>query len=243
MSVEAGLAQSRWREVAASGDTLLTERGSLPLVTLRVEVPSGLAGRWQLALSGSGGERSYDGQTQAGVPLRTASDLRDQSARLQWLSDPSAAWRYGARLQWLRSQRELRSTPQAQGYPERHDLLQAAVVLATGGPIGASGLSWTAEAAAGAGPGSRVRVRLPGYDPVTLATGPLRSLSAGARLSGSWPGGWQWHLGIEHGALRRGAGEPVALRRGGLVMGSVSQPRIHESTTQAVVGIGTAWGR
>lgn len=237
IGAELGVLESRWREVDDRGATLLRERGHLPeaALTLAARGPGSLQAL--LRLSHAEGRRAYDGQTQAGVPLGTRTDLREQALQLQALWGDEDGWRVGARLTGAITHRGIRSTPLAAGYPERHQRWLSTLVLATGGPLATTGMRWGVEGIAGGGPAGRMDVDLPGYDAVRLQTGRATTAGAAARLSGRWAGAWHWRLELQHQATRSGAGTAAALLRAGQVVGSVSQPASRASTTRLQLSI------
>jgi hypothetical protein len=247
--LEAGVQDSRWRETDDQGRTLLHERGTLAATQLAVEARDCRLGEASARLSLAGGSRRYDGRTSAGNALTTRSDVREQGLTLQvlpwaWGAPGSGATVHaGARLRWQRSERDIRSTATALGYPERHQRLQAALVLGAHGSGPASGWHWRAELAAGGGPAGRMEVSLPGYDPATLKLGSSRLLMARLHIGGALAPGWSWQLAVEHDRERRSAGEPTALRRQGQVVGGVLQPASREAATRLVAGLIWQLGR
>ena len=241
--LEAGVQDSRWRETDAEGRALLHERGTLTATHFALEASGCRLGEASLRPALAGGSRHYDGQTSAGNALSTRSDVREQGLTLQalpwaWGSARSgASVQAGARLRWQRSERDIRSTATALGYPERQQRLQAALVLAARGTGPLPGWHWRAELAAGAGPAGRMKVLLPGYDPATLKLGSSRLLQAGLHIGGALAPGWSWQVGVEHDREQRSAGEPTALRRQGQVVGGALQPATRESATRLAAGL------
>lgn len=234
---------SRWRETDAEGRALLHEQGTLAATQLAFEARGCRLGEASLRLALAGGSRRYDGQTSAGHALATQSDVREQGLTFQALpwawraTESGASLQAGARLRWQRSERDIRSTASALGYPERHQRLQAALVLAARGTGPSAGWHWRAELAAGGGPAGRMKVSLPGYDPAALKLGSSRMLQAGLQIGGALAPGWSWQVAVEHDRERRAAGEPAALRRQGQVVGGVVQPATRESATRLAAGL------
>jgi hypothetical protein len=247
--LEAGVQDSRWRETDAEGRALLHEQGTLAASRMVIEASGCRLGEASARISQAGGSRRYDGQTSAGSALATRSDVREQGLTLQalpwaWAVPGSgASVQAGARLRWQRSERDIRSTATALGYPERHQRLQAALVLAARSTGPSPGWHWRAELAAGGGPAGRMKVSLPGYDPATLKLGSSRLLQARLHLGGALAPGWSWQLAVEHDRERRSAGEPTALRRQGQVVGGVLQPASREAATRLVAGLIWQLGR
>lgn len=236
-TAEVGALDSQWRETGADGGTLLREHGVLAQAALELAADGCTHGPWRLRLEQAAGDRRYDGRSTTGAPLQTRSDLREQGLTLQWLPLGPGRWRAGARLRWQRSERDIRSTSTALGYPERHDALQLALVLAAAGEVSGPALRWGAELAAGGGPAGRMKLALPGYDRSTLHPGPSRIWQLALRLEGDTAPGWGWRLGLNHTADRRAAGDPVALTRNGRVVGGVSQPATRQSATQLAAAL------
>lgn len=248
-ALEAGAQDSRWRETDAEGRALLHEQGTLAASRMVIEARGCRLGEASLQLALAGGNRRYDGQTSAGNTLVTRSDVREQALTLQvlpWAWDApgsGATVQAGARLRWQRSERDIRSTATALGYPERHQRLHAALVLAARGAGPAEGWHWRAELAAGGGPAGRMKVALPGYDPARLELGSSRLLQAGVQLGGALAPGWSWQVALAHDREQRSAGEPTALRRQGQVVGGVLQPATRESATRLTAGLAWQLGR
>lgn len=242
-AAELGALDSRWRETAADGGTLLREHGVLAQAAFELAGDGCGRGPWRLRLDHAGGDRRYDGRTTSGAPLQTRSDLREQGLTLQWLPLGAGRWRAGTRLRWHRSEREIRSTATALGYPERHDATQLALVLTAEGDVHGPALRWGVELAAGGGPAGRMKLALPGYDRSNLRLGSSRLLQAGLHLQGEAAPAWDWRLGLQHLAERRAAGETTALTRNGLVVGGVSQPATRQGATQIAAALVWRFGR
>lgn len=230
----AGVQRSHWQESDAQGRRLLRERGTLHMGGLA------LSGRcadmqWQARWTHSQGRRAYDGQSSTQAPVHTSSDLRVQRLALQGWWPASQSWAVGARLDHARTARNIASSANARGYPERFDQLQFALgaryhyqsdPAALPGPWRLGVAAWL-----GAGPGGQVRVSLPGFDRARLPLGAARMAALELSLDGgAAPGerGWALRgaLGLQHERL--GAGSAQTLTRAGAPAGLAHQPRIDQ---------------
>lgn len=225
----AGAQHSHWQESDAQGRRLLRERGTLHMGGLA------LSGRcadvqWQARWTHSQGRRAYDGQSNVQAPVHTSSDVRVQRLVLQGWWPASQSWAVGAQLGHARTARDIASSANARGYPERFEQLQFALGAryqpALSGPWRLGAAAWL-----GGGPGGQVRVALPGFDRARLPLGAARMAALELNLDGgAAPGERGWAL---HGALglqreRLGAGSAQTLTRGGAPAGLAHQPRIDQ---------------
>lgn len=237
-----GTQDSRWRETKADGSTLLREQGQLAQAGLTLAADGCAGASWHLRLQRADGDRRYDGQTASGIPLQTHSSLREQALTLQWLPLAWGRWQGGTRLLWQRTDRSIQSTSTALGYPERHEAVQLALVLAGHGPLHAPAWRWHAELALGGGPAGRLRLDLPGYDRAVLRLGESRLGQAAVGLEGDAGPNWGWRLTLQHTHERRRTAEPSALTRNGRVVGGALQPATTRSATSLVAGLSWRFG-
>lgn len=234
-TVEAGarLVQSDWREFSSQGAELLHESGLLRGSSLGAEMQ---CSGWRLALRavGADGNRDYMGQTQAGVPLATLSELRHSDFALEV---GRALWESVELMGSLRSvevQRNILSTASANGYPERYRWSVAALGVLGRWPITDydtlhAAVTW------GAGQNQSMTVWLPNRDAATLSLGEITetavSLAWRHRLTPQWALVTQWELQ----KTRIGQGDAGAIFRNGVPVGVAYQPQ--SEMTQQHIGL------
>lgn len=238
-SVAALSVHSRWDEHDDEGRRLLQERGRRPGLML------GLArqqGPWTLALAwrGQRGGRDYQGQSNAGTPLRTRSALRDDALQLTlWRALPVASLplQAGLQLRGDRRERTLAGVGAVQGYPERHQAwtlwagLRGEQALPAGWSLG--GELWL-----GGGPRAHVDVALPQADPVRLPTGARSGLAWAVELATPRSGGgWRARLALQGLNERVRAGEARPLWREGALVGGARQPAHRLLESGLVLGL------
>lgn len=247
-ALDMGALRSDWREwltasasAAATATPLVREQGTLG--SLLAEGGSRGCGRgdWSLGVALDAGRRDYRGQSSSGRPLQTRSDLDQLALQARWLPWSTATgslplrWQAGLGLRLRRLERDIRSTGDVLGYPERFDTAQAALLLAASAPLG-PGSAWQARAEAwfGGGPGGRVTLRLPGFDEARLRLGSSRIGVARLTLRREFADGWAARLALQASDERFRAGPEQALTRNGLLAGSAAQP----ATQQRALGLG-----
>ena len=231
VGADVGLDRQRWVE-SEGARRLVREVGTLPRVS--VEVLWGCQ-RTEVALAAQlrDGSRSYVGVTSLGRAVESSSQVRETAVALKvW----PAGGQWGVRLTYVADRREIQSVGAAQGYPEEHRAVIAALGYRHVGARSVAGWQWRAEAWLGGNGGSRVRVDLPQAEPAKLQTGRAVQLDGRIRFM---PGGERdGGMYAELSAMRRetGAGQHHALHQDGRLVGSARQPRTKTSVIALVVG-------
>ena len=218
--------------------------------------------------------RAYAGHSTTGQPIATTSALRQQQLQGElWRSleaGPATGWAVGARLAWRHDRRDLADAGPVPGYPERLTQAAAGVGLrwsggdGLGAPLGhgpsamdgpgatgapahpGQGLRFRLAAWAGAAPGGRLALRLPGADPLTLPLGGHRWAALEASVDGplAWPTGgsaaeggtshhpgaghWRWRLDLARTLAHWSAGDARAVQRQGVPVAAAWQPASRE---------------
>jgi hypothetical protein len=221
--VSAGLQYRTLVERADEGGRLVEETG--PMLRLGVDGRLALRGGGALQLDAgiAGGVIDYDGQTQAGVPHTTETAHRDFDLTARWRPWAPSSWGEAwVVLRGLQQRREIHSTPMVAGLLETSTLLMP-------------GIRWSHEFdAAPWKVKPSVEVRSSVYHRLEIDFGGLfdaSDIDGGHRneleiaLEGSSPQSpWSWSVGWTH--ARQSASNRQALLRGGVVVGTVRQPRI-----------------
>ena len=232
VGIGAGLLRSDWREHDAQGRRLVRELGTLREVAASAAARCGSLS-WQLSLSHASGERGYTGVSTVGTPLTSSSQVRQTDLQLQAAIPVTDRWWLGGRVGQHRVDRNIASTAQAQGYPERfsYTLLQlgAGFDLDLSPALRASAQAWT-----GAGPTGSLQLWLPGVDAAKLDLGRSRGnalrLLVQSTASATGAAGWGWLVGLDWDAVGFDAGPAQAITRNGVIVGGAAQPRTRQSS-------------
>lgn len=233
--LEAGALRSQWQEFDARGRPLVREQGLLQRGALTLELPCG-ALRWSAQWALGQGRRAYDGVSNLGQPVATASAIEASELALQGLQTLDAHWSWGLALRHRRLRREIAGSGAVLGYTERFSDWQAALVLRHERPL-TPGTTLSASAWVGGGPGGRLALQLPRSDPAVLELGPSRWVRLALQIGRAEPPeprpGWTWQLGLHYEKERMDAGPARSLVRGGQPAGAALQPR----TVQSALGL------
>ena len=221
--VSAGVLQRRLVERGDDGRRLVEETGPMLRLALgaRHELAAGGALRAELGVAA--GELDYDGRTQAGAPHRTDSRHRDIDATLAWRPWAAASWGEAwLVLRAVQQRREIASTATVGGIDETSTLVLP-------------GLRWTHAFEAGAwrwrpslelrtSAWHRLDVDYHGvFDAQELDGGHRNEVVLGLEAAAA-DSPWSWSLEWTHS--RQQATSTDTLRRGGVAVGTVRQPRI-----------------
>lgn len=187
----------------------------------RWRLPNGAALRAEAAVAG--GTLDYDGQTQAGTPLRTETDHRDLELGAAWRPLPPQAWGEGwVVLKVLEQRRRIASTPVARGLDETSRLLLAGVRWSHA--LAAASWQWRPSVELRTSLRHRIEVDSGGFfDTMDLRGG--RRHEAVLALDASRPAS-PWSVGIAWTHARQSASPVQPLSRAGATIGTVFQPRI-----------------
>ncbi|HET8746855.1 MAG TPA: hypothetical protein VFM98_14705 [Ramlibacter sp.] len=222
-SVSAEVVHRRLVERADDGHRLVKESGEV----LRLEVAGTMALAGGGALRGiaaaAAGELAYRGQTQAGVPLATDAGHRDLELALQWRPLAPARWGEGwLVLTALQQRRQIASQPAARGLRETSLLLLPGVRWTR--TLEAAGWQWQPSVELRASAYHRFDVGFGGlFDDAELRGGRRRELVLG--LEANRPDS-PWRFGLAWSHARQSASPVQTLRRAGVPVGTVRQPRI-----------------
>ena len=221
--VSAGVVQRRLVERADNGRRLVEESGALLRLAVagQLALPNGGAFRSEVAVAG--GELDYEGQTQAGAPLRTRSHNRDLEATLAWRPVAPAAWGEGwLVLRTLQQRRQIASTPTVGGLDETTTLLMPGIRWSRDFQAASWRLRPSIELRTSVH--ERVEVDYHGvFDTQDLDGGHRNELQLA--LEASSPGSpWSWSL--EWTRARQKASDVDTVRRRGVAVGTVREPRI-----------------
>lgn len=219
----AGVQHRRLVERDADGGRLVKETG--PMLRLAFDaqwrLPNGGALRAGAAVAG--GTLDYDGQTQAGTPLRTETDHRDLELGAAWRPLPPQAWGQAWVVAKLLEQRRLiASTPAARGLDETSRLLLAGVRWSHA--FEAASWQWRPAVELRTSVRHRVEVDSGGFfDTMDLKGGRRNEavLAVDASRAAS-----PWSFGIAWTHARQSASPVQPLLRAGAPIGTVFQPRI-----------------
>lgn len=223
LEAELALLHRSLAERSESGTRLLNERGALPRLQLRAGAPLG-AGSAAAEFSVAAARLTYDGRTQAGMPLVTTSAHRDVGLNLLWRPwAPAVTGEWWAALRWHGNRRAILATHLSAG------LTEASVWISPGirwrSPAWSSGgVQAQIEAQVWASAKHRLRVNYHGlFDDSTLAGGRRSELVLRASI---WPQGSPWRFSAEWARIRQAPSHPAGLLRNGTAAGSVRQPRM-----------------
>lgn len=224
-SVGADLSHRRLTEESPTGARLVKESG--PMARLRLgaqqQLDSGAA--WGGGFALAGGDLDYDGVTQAGVPLSTASRHRDVELSAFWQPWPAASWGQAAlALRWLHQRRDIASSGSVSGLDEMSSLWMPGVRYSSPAWAAGAALRWQLEAEASISARHRLRVDYGGLFDGSALTGATRRELALRVHAFAAESPWRWTL--EWTGSRQAASWPQALYRGGVAVGTVRQPRI-----------------
>jgi hypothetical protein len=219
LQVGAGLQWQALREQGVAGQTLVREQGLSP--QFRAAAVQPLADAWvaRAALAGSAGRARYDGRTQGGAPIGSGTDMQSATfeTALQWRPAAASGAGLEAGLQVERFRRRLNGVDTYGGLDER--LTQPRWLL------GASwrGDAWSLRAAALWGDRAPLEVRFDDglYDRAHLRSG----RAAGWAIDAARALGRGWRVVVGAESLAVGRSLEATLARGGVVAGTVAQPR------------------
>ncbi len=213
---------STWNEFDASGRRVVREAGRLHGTELST--------RWRCfdwdvvaALSQLSGSRSYDGETSTGVPAVSTSNVRQRYGSVQASFRITDTWHLGGRLASTRIWRDIASTSEAAGYPERFDLTMisfGAQAQTVTGPGNLALSAWLGKPAM-----SRMALNLPGRDQATLALGSVLQVEMAAAWRARITSTWHWQADVRYRRTDIGQSEDAVIRRGGVPVGLAKQPR------------------
>jgi hypothetical protein len=213
---------SHWTEFAASGRKLVHETGALNGVVVSVD---SRCNSWvyQAQVLGLKGHRSYDGQTNTGVAVKSQSQLRQLGWNFQSGWNINEAWQLRGRLSGLTTWRDIASAGGASGYPERFDWTLASLGAQWQTTLGQS--HWVLGVWSGMQLNSSMRFNLPGSDQTRLSLGSIRT----NELVAAWHTqiGPSWHLAVDTGYRRTDIhqGPFGVIQRNGVAVGAATQPR------------------
>lgn len=221
--ISAGALHRRLVERADDGTRLVKESG--PMLRLAFDaqwrLPNGGALRAGAAIAG--GTLDYDGQTQAGTPLRTETDHRDLELGAAWRPLPPQAWGQAWVVAGLLEQRRLiASTSAARGLEETSRLVLAGVRWSHAFDAGA--WQWRPALELRTSLRHRLEVDSGGFfDTMDLRGGRRHEalLAVDASRAAS-----PWSFGIAWTHARQSASPVQPLLRAGATIGTVFQPRI-----------------
>ena len=222
----AGVRHRTLSEWSATGARLLTEKGFLPHLQLSAQLAGPTWPTLAFEAGVSGGDLDYRGQTQSGVPLTTTTRHTDLELGVHWRPLPAAAWGEAwLGLDWLQARRNIASSPIAGGLDETSSLVLPGVRWRS--PSFALPNTDNAKFQLEAQWRTSVRHRLEVdylgvFDNSSLHGG--RRSEAVLGLSVTSAQTWRWSLEWSHS--RQSASSSSALYRGGVLVGSVQQPRV-----------------
>ena len=221
--VSAGAMHRRLVERADDGRQLVKETGPMLRLSLAGQVNLSSGGALRGELAAAGGELDYQGRTQGGVPLNTDSRHRDLEATLAWRPFAPANWGEGwIVLRTLQQRRQIASTPTVGGLDET-----ATLVL--------PGIRWVGDFQAASWrlrPSFELRTSVHHsvdvdyrgvFDAQELDGGRRDELQLGVEASAAGSP-WSWSLAWTR--ARQKASDTDTVRRAGVAVGTVRQPRI-----------------
>lgn len=229
----AGIVHRTLEERAQDGRRLVKESG--PLLRLAVAGRLDLAngGALQGELAAAAGELDYDGHTQGGQRLATDTRHRDIEATLAWRPWPAASWGEAwLVLRAVQQRRDIASTPTVGGIAETSTLFMPGLRWTTG----VQAASWTLRPSVEwrTSVHHEVDVDYRGvFDAQELDGGRRHELQLGVAASAAGSP-WTWSLAWTR--ARQDASDSATLRRGGLAVGTVRQPRIEIDDVMLRVG-------
>ena len=222
----AGVRHRTLSEWSSTGTRLLTEKGLLPHLQVSAQLATPAWPTLAFEAGVTGGDLDYRGQTQSGVPLTTTTRHTDLELGVHWRPLPAAAWGEAwLGLDWLHARRDIASSPVAGGLAETSSLVLPGVRWRS--PAFALPNTDNAKFQLEAQWRTSVRHRL---DVDYLGVFDDSSLNGGRRseavlgLSVTSADVWRWSLEWSHS--RQSASSSSALFRGGVLVGSVQQPRV-----------------
>ena len=207
----------------ASGARLLKESGPLARLRITVPVPWAVPGRLDAAAGIAYGRLDYDGRTQSGAPLATITHHTEGEAGLRWRPVGMQPWgEPSLSLDALWFRRDIAQTAAAAGLRETSTMWLAG--------FGWKGPRWqiarwplALHASWRTGVVHRLHIDYGGlFDDSSLRAGRRNEFSLGATVSlaANWSAALDWHRS------RQAASGVVNIHRGGVVAGTVFQPRI-----------------
>lgn len=210
-------------EKADDGSRLVTESGALLRLSLAREYQwaGGQALRAEAGVVA--GTLDYDGRTQGGAPLATDTRHRDFDLTLAWRPLAPASW--GEAWLVLRTARELRdirSTASAGGLRETSTLVLPGVRWSR--DFAAAGWNWTPSLELRTSVSHRLHVDYEGlFDNQDLHGGHRNEMALALT---AWTPSSPWRWSLEWTRARQQASDTDAVRRAGVAVGTVHQPRI-----------------
>lgn len=221
--VSAGVQYRTLVERADDGSRLVEESG--PMLRLGVDGQRRFAGGGALQLEAgvAGGVLDYDGQTQTGVPHTTETRHRDLDLTAAWRPWAPAPWGEAwVVLRGAQQRRDIRSTPTVGGLLETSTLLMPGVRWSHEIDVVTWKLRPSVEYRTSVY--HRLQIEFGGvFDPSDIDGG-HRNEVAVALEGSSAQSPWSWSLAWTH--ARQSASDRQSLFRGGVLVGTVRQPRI-----------------
>jgi hypothetical protein len=221
--VSAGALHRRLVERAEDGRRLVEESGPVLRLAVdgRLRLPGG--GALRMSAGAAGGDLDYDGQTQAGMPLRSESRHRDLDFSVAWRPWAEARWGQAwLVLRGLDQRRRIASTPAASGLRETSMLLSVGARWAHA--FDAAGWQWQPSIELRTSVRHRLEVDFGGvFDTADIQGARRREVVLGLDVSAP---GSPWSGGIAWTHARQPASARATLFRGGVPVGTVHQPRI-----------------
>ena len=223
------LTHRRLAERAATGATLLTEKGPMAQVLLQGQRPLPSGGALGLRGQYAAGDLQYDGQTQAGVPLATRTRHFEGGLDLMWRPQPAFAWGEA----WLSAgllaiRRVIRGRATVGGLDELSTALMLGVRWRS--PGFAPAPAWTAhlEGEARVSAWHRLDVDYYGLLDASRLRG-ARKRQLVLRLLAA-PDGSAWEWGVEWAGLWQPASRAVGVSRAGVPLPgtTVWQPELSQ---------------
>ena len=231
MSSSGGLTGSQWQEFSASGKPLVKETGTL-LVT-RLDALAHCGGlQWHIHWAQAQGQRRYIGITNTQQAATSSTDIRDQSMQLDAQMPLDAHWSAALGVERRNTHRNIHSTEQASGYPERFSQWTGLAGLRYQHSA-SEDTTWAATAWVGRTLTGQVWLDLPNAEPTRL------SLGAGhvVETSLTWAekktaeSRWTWASTLSWRATRTASGPASALMKNGRWVGTALQP---QTSTQSL---------
>lgn len=223
-----------WREFNTQGKQLVLESGILqgPRVGLQT-----VCNAWQIRWDGQwlGGERSYEGQTNGGVPATSRSSIASRNWGFELAYALSANWALLGRIAQQHIQRTVADTPSASGFSESFDWSQWQFGLVAQWPVAQGQLQ--VRALWGEALDAGMQLQLAGKDTAYLNLGPVHSQQL--QLSWSVPIAASWEVSVG-GVFERtslGPGAPSALYQNGVPVVVAQQPRTEWRQTPLQFGL------
>jgi hypothetical protein len=219
----AGVVHRRLVERAEDGIRLVEETG--PMLRLAVDTQLRLAGGGALrATAGAAaGRLDYDGHTQAGVPLTTATRHQDLDLAVGWRPLAPAAWGEAwLVLGVLQQRRTIQSTGNVAGLVETSTLLMPG--LRWNHAFDAGGWRWEPSVQARVSVYHELDIDFGGlFDDTRFDAGRRRELVLGLHVSAPQS---PWSAGLEWTRARQSASDREPVYRAGAQVATVRHPRI-----------------